>query len=98
MIMMQPDKNGDWVAKSNITSDNFWSFKRGDYIKIDNHHNVDISINVHYYYISEKNNNGQIEKSFVEDFRSPKVIFWLCVTCNFFEFFEYFFFFYKKIN
>jgi len=73
MLLLQPDKNGDWVAKSIYSSqDNqVWNFKKGDYIKIDNHHNVDISINVHYYYIPSAGKNGS-DKLFVEDFRSPK--------------------------
>jgi len=70
MLVLQPDKLGDWVAKS-AYSDQIWNFKRGDYIKIDNHHNVDISINVHYYYIPAANKAGS-DKLFIEDFKSPK--------------------------
>jgi hypothetical protein len=72
MLMMSPDKNGDWVARA-ANCDNVWNFKRGDYIKIDNHHNVDIGIQVRYYYVSDKNvYTGKSENSFIEDVRSPK--------------------------
>jgi len=67
MLILQPDKNGDWVARSQL-SDQLWSFKRGDYIKIDNHHTVNVSIGVHYYLITDTNNGC----SYIEDPKSPK--------------------------
>lgn len=67
MLVLQPDKNGDWVARSQF-SGQLWSFKKGDYIKIDNHHDVNVQISVYHYFISESG-----EPAFTEDKgQSPK--------------------------
>eukprot|EP01114_Cavostelium_apophysatum_P004644 TRINITY_DN1497_c0_g1_i6.p2 TRINITY_DN1497_c0_g1~~TRINITY_DN1497_c0_g1_i6.p2 ORF type:complete len:236 (-),score=88.55 TRINITY_DN1497_c0_g1_i6:99-806(-) len=64
MLTLQPDKHGDWVARSQL-SGQLWSFKKGDYIKIDNHHDINVVITVAHYFISE---NGD----FVEDTKATK--------------------------
>lgn len=69
MLVLKPDKTGSWMAKSQYTQ-RLWNFKKGDYIKIDNCHNFDISINVHHYYIPLRQQMG--EGSYFEDYKSPK--------------------------
>lgn len=66
MLLLQPDKNGDWRAKSSY-SERIWNFRKGDYIKIDNHHGMDVGICVHHYFIPQDDSEDQ----FLEDFRSP---------------------------
>jgi len=66
MLVLQPDQNGDWQAKSSYT-EQIWSFRKGDFIKIDNHHTVDIGIRVHHFFIPEEGNS----ENFLEDLRSP---------------------------
>jgi len=66
MLVLQPDQNGDWQARSSYT-EQIWSFRKGDFIKIDNHHTVDIGIRVHHFFIPEDSGDG----SFLEDLRSP---------------------------
>jgi len=66
MLVLQPDQNGDWQARS--STDQIWSFRKGDYIKIDNHHNVDIGIRVHHFFIPDDPAGGC---SHIEDLRSP---------------------------
>jgi len=65
MLLLQPDRNGDWQARSSYT-DQLWNFRKGDYIKIDNHHHVDIGIRVHHFFIPE-----DPAETYVEDLRSP---------------------------
>jgi len=66
MLILQPDKNGDWVARSQF-SGQLWSFKKGDYIKIDNHHDVNVEISVNQYFVSDG------DAPFIEDKNnSPK--------------------------
>jgi hypothetical protein len=64
MLFLKPDANGDWQARSN--GDRVWSFKNGDFIKIDNHHSIDIGISVHHFFIPSEG-----ETEYVEDARSP---------------------------
>ena len=53
-------------GKSNYC-EQIWSFRKGDYLKIDNHHNVDIGLRVHHFFIP----GDDAECPFVEDMRSP---------------------------
>lgn len=71
ILILQPDKNGDWAARSTFTGKD-WNFKKGDYIKIDNCHDMDISICIHHYTIPARDERYFGTPLYTEEHNSPK--------------------------